>query len=70
MANLIHARAKGEGEYRPSSRQCCFKCMEHGEYFVFIRGSRKYACLKHFREWVDYCNSDPRRRDRVLSEEA
>jgi len=48
---FIHSRSKGEGDFTPTSRTLCFKCMRHGEHFVFIRGQRKYACTEHFREW-------------------
>ena len=51
MANIIHARSKGEGEFTPSSKTLCFQCMEHGDRFIFIRGQRKYACARHYREW-------------------
>lgn len=70
MANIIHARSKGEGEFNPTSKTLCFRCMEHGDHYVFIRGSRKYACTKHFREWMDACNKSERDRDKILSEEA
>ena len=49
--NIIHARSKGEGNFNPSSKDLCFKCMEKGDRFIFIRGSRKYACAVHYREW-------------------
>ena len=48
---ILRSRSKGEGEWMPSSRQLCFACMERGDRFVFIRGSRKYACARHYREW-------------------
>ena len=51
MANVIHSRSKGEGEFNPTSKTTCFKCMEHGDRFVFIYGRRKYACAAHYREW-------------------
>ena len=51
VANIIRSRSKGEGDFTPTSKTLCFKCMAHGEYFVFIHGSRKYACAEHFREW-------------------
>ena len=51
MANFIHSRSKGDGEFHPARKTLCFACMEHGEYFVFIRGQRKYACKRHFEEW-------------------
>lgn len=52
MANVIHSRSKGEGEFNASSRTLCFQCMEKGSQFVFIRGQRKYACSVHYREWL------------------
>ncbi len=67
--NLIHARAKPDPGFQPSSRERCFKCMEAGTHYVFIRGSRKYACVTHFREWQEFCNRSERNRDHVLNEE-
>ena len=51
MANFIHSRSKPDGDFMPTKSTLCYKCMDHGEYFVFIRGQRKYACLEHFRLW-------------------
>jgi hypothetical protein len=51
MANIIHARSKGDGEFNPTSKTLCFQCMEKGTRFVFIRGQRKYACATHYRDW-------------------
>jgi hypothetical protein len=66
LANIIHARSKGEGEFMPSSKTLCFLCMEHGDRFVFIRGRRKYACARHYREWEEAAK---RMGDKLLSSE-
>ena len=49
--NYIHSRSKGDGDFNPTSKTLCFHCLERGEYFVFIRGQRKYACKTHFELW-------------------
>jgi hypothetical protein len=58
MANLIHSRAKGEGEFHAASTQLCFKCMERGEYFVLVHGNRKFACRKHHEEYLEAASKD------------
>jgi hypothetical protein len=67
--NIIHAREKGPGEFSPTNAQRCFLCMEHGSRFVFIRGRRKYACARHYREWEAECLKSEKHRDRILNEE-
>lgn len=66
MPNVIRSRSKGEGEFTASSRQVCYRCMDHGDRFVFIRGSRKFACHKHFIEWLEAAQ---RMGDKLLSSE-
>lgn len=51
--NYIHAREKGRGSFSPGSRTLCYRCNEKGDRFVYVGGSRKFACSKHFREWLD-----------------
>ena len=67
--NIIHSRDKPDPGYNPSKGTLCFACMEPGTLFVFIRGSRKYACQEHFREWKAACSASERDRDRILNEE-
>jgi hypothetical protein len=69
MANVIHSRERADPGYNPSSRTLCFRCMERGTRFVFIRGSRKYACPVHFHEWQAECHRSERHRDRILEED-
>ena len=64
--NIIHARSKGDGDFQPTSKTLCFQCMEHGDRFVFIYGRRKYACPRHFHEWLEYGR---RVGDKLLSSE-
>lgn len=69
MANYIRSRDKPPGDFEPSSKTLCFQCMDRGTHYVFIRGSRKYACEKHFRAWVEEAQKSERHTDRLLSEE-
>ena len=67
--NLIHSRDKPDPGFNPTNKTTCFKCMEHGDRFVYIQGMRKYACARHFREWERFCLRSEKHRDRVFGEE-
>jgi hypothetical protein len=64
--HVLRYRERPDPGFNPTSKTLCFKCMEHGDRFVFIDGQRKYACQKHFHEWERACLRSERDRDSIL----
>jgi hypothetical protein len=60
--NVIHSRDRGRGDFHPSARQLCYRCNARGDRFVYVGGSRKFACKNHYIEWLEASKRDPQRR--------
>ena len=69
MANILHSRDKPDPGFNPTSKTTCFRCMEHGDRYVYIQGNRKYACQRHFHEWERECMKSERHKLAVFGED-